>query len=66
MFGRGIKMGKEEICFTEGATLEDFIESFRKTSMLVHPKVVKVSVVFRDADTGEIEERNMIHKSYDE
>jgi len=57
-------MAEDEIKINPMASLEDWIEGFRKTSMLKNPKLVRMTAVFRD-DDGQTEERAWNHKSYD-
>lgn len=56
---------EDEIKVSQTATLTEFVESFRKSSLLKNPKLMKISVTFRD-DNGQTEERSLKHKTYEE
>ena len=55
---------KDEIKFTE-KVLQKWINSFKETCMIKNPKLMRVSLVFRSGDTGEIEERAFSHQTFD-
>ena len=55
----------DEIVVSKEGTFSDVIESFRKTSMLKDPKLVRIAFTFRDGPDGTIETRAMNHKSYE-
>ena len=59
------KMAEDEIKVNPMVSLSDFVEGFRKTSLLKNPKLIKLSATFRD-DKGQTEERSWKHKTYNE
>jgi len=56
---------KDEIKIIKDATVIDMVESYRKTSMLKNPKLVRIALTFRDGNDGITETRAMNHKTYE-
>jgi len=55
-------MTEDEIKVREGS-FKSFIEQMRKTSLLKDPKLVRISVTFRDSN-NQIETKAFNHKSF--
>lgn len=55
----------DEIIVMPKATLSEFIEGYRRVSLLKDPKLVRIAVTFRDGLDGSTETMGMNHKTYE-